>query len=428
MSYFNTKKFISRRTMLKASGVSLALPFLSAMLPAHAKNSDKQRVNPSRFVAINNSLSFYPPYFFPEKAGRNYAPSPYLTLLQSHRDDFTVFSGFSHPNHSGASHSSKLTWLTSIGKPKSAGFKNGISIDQLIAKKVGASTRYPYLSLGTSSASLSWNANGVKLRSEPSALSLYKNLFVDGTEREISQRMEVIEQGKSILDTISIPAQKLNSTLGKNDQEKLDEYFSSVRGLEKRLQHSRNWVKTPKPEVDFKVTKDLEKRDVIGKQKLMFELMALALETDSTRVITFDIGGPFFVPSKIQGVKTSWHGLSHHGQSPEKIAELKLIEEAELKAFNHFLSRLKPSQKHGENLLSKTTVLYGSNLGSASSHNCKNLPIIVAGGPYKHGSHVAHDEKNNTPLANLFVSFAQNMGLEIDSFGSSTSSSVQEFS
>ncbi|MCM8531309.1 MAG: DUF1552 domain-containing protein, partial [Lentisphaeraceae bacterium] len=273
-----------------------------------------------------------------------------------------------------------------------------------------------------------WNANGVKLRSENSTLALYKKLFVDGTESEVSQSMEMIEQGKSILDTISIPAKKLNKTLGKNDQQKLDQYFSSVRGLEKRLQHSRNWIKTPKPEVEFKVTKDLEKRDIIGKQRLMFELMSLALETDSTRVISFDIGSPFFVPSKIKGVKTSWHGLSHHGKSPEKIAELKLIEEAGLKEFNDFLFKLKSSQKNGESLLSKTTVLYGSNLGSASSHNCKNLPVLVAGGKFKHGSHIVHDEKKNTPLANLFVSFAQNMGVETDHFGSSSSSSVQGFS
>ncbi|MCM8527104.1 MAG: DUF1552 domain-containing protein, partial [Lentisphaeraceae bacterium] len=197
---------------------------------------------------------------------------------------------------------------------------------------------------------------------------------------------------------------------------------------EKRLQHSKNWIKTPKPQVDFQVKRDLEKRDVIGKQKLMFELMALALSTDSTRVITFDIGGPFFVPSKIKGVKTSWHGLSHHGQSPEKIAELKLIEEAGLKEFDSFITQLKSPESSGSDILSRTIVLYGSNLGSASSHNCTNLPILVAGGGYNHGAHIVHNQKKNTPLANLFVSFAQKMGVEIDQFGSSDSSSVEGFS
>ena len=158
---------------------------------------------------------------------------------------------------------------------------------------------------------------------------------------------------------------------------------------------------------------------------LMLRLMALALQTDSTRVGTFELPMGFATAELDLG---SYHGLSHHGKDPEKIKELKLIEEAEFTVFNEFLTKLRAIEEGGQTLLDQTSVMFGSNLGNASSHDWHNLPIVVAGGGYKHGSYVAHDEKNNTPLANLFVSLAQRMGLEVDSFGSSTAVGIRGLS
>jgi hypothetical protein len=154
-------------------------------------------------------------------------------------------------------------------------------------------------------------------------------------------------------------------------------------------------------------------------------MIVLALQTDSTRAITLSLGGMNAVPSNIPGVKTDWHNLSHHGKDESKIAELRLIEEAELVALNRFLGQLRSVDENGRSLLDNTAVLFGSNLGNASSHDWHNLPILLAGGGYRHGAYVAHDPKNNTPLANLFVALAQRMGLDTDAFGSSTAEGVR---
>jgi hypothetical protein len=228
------------------------------------------------------------------------------------------------------------------------------------------------------------------------------------------------------LDTVLKDARRLNQSLGHRDREKLDEYFTSVRDLEARIQQNEEWSRKPKPKVNVEQPKDIDdSNDVMARQRLMYDMMALALQTDSTRVITFNLGSLNSVPINIQGVKTDWHNLSHHGKDEERIEELKLIEIAEFQAFNEFLNKLTSIEEAGKSLLDHTAVLFGSNLGNASSHDWHNLPIIIAGGGYKHGSYVAHDKKNNTPLANVFVSLAQRMGLETARFGSSTAETVR---
>ena len=181
----------------------------------------------------------------------------------------------------------------------------------------------------------------------------------------------------------------------------------------------------PKPQVDADAPTDItDNNDPIGRQRLMYDMIALALQTDSTRTITFQLSGLNSVP-QVAGVSSDWHQLSHHGKDPEKISELKLIEVAEFAAFNTFLTRLKSIREDGRSLLDHTAVLFGSNLGNASSHDWHNLPIVLAGGNYKHGAYVAHDPKNNTPLANLYVALAQRMGVETDRFGSSTAEGIR---
>lgn len=422
--YVATGKGLSRRHFLRGTGATLfGLPLLEAMSPAFAKTAPVK--SPERFVAMCATLGFHVPNLFPSTPGRDYESTPYLKHLLPHRDDFTVISGLSHPEQQGNNgHASELTWLTSAKRPGLAGFKNTISIDQLIADKIGHETRYPYLALSTSGRSISWTANGVEIPGEQSPSKLFKALFIQGTEKEIAEEMKQFQRGRSILDTVLGEAKKLDRSLGNKDQEKLDEYLTSVRDLEIRLQQSEGWVQKPKPVIDAEQPQDIQdKLDAIGKQRLMNDMIVLALQSDSTRTITFQLAGMNAVP-KISGVSTDWHNLSHHGKDPEKIEELQIIEEAQFKVLGEFIAKLKSVKENGETLLDKTAVLYGSNLGNASSHNWRNLPVVLAGGGLKHAGYVAHDEENNTPFANLFVPLAQRMGLEIDSFGSSTAAGI----
>jgi hypothetical protein len=362
------------------------------------------------------TLGFHTPFLFPKETGADYTLTPYLEPLQNLRSNFSVISGLQHEEQNGANgHTSEMTWLTSAKHPGLAGFKNTISIDQLIADHIGSQTRFPSLILGTGSESMSWSSSGVPLPAESSPSRAFQQLFVDGTPSEIEAQIKSLTRGRSILDTVLGQAKNLHSNLGQRDQEKLDEYLSAVRDLEGRLVQNEAWVQRPKPKVDAKPPTDIQARtDAIGKMNLMQDLIVLALQTDSTRTITLRLNGMNAVP-EIEGVKNDWHNLSHHGQDEAKIEELKVIELAEFTAFAGFLTKL---QAHS--LLDSTSVLFGSNLGNASAHQTANLPLILAGGGYKHGRHIAIN-KDQHVFSNLFVSLAQRMGVETDQFGFSTS-------
>ncbi|MEE2623250.1 MAG: DUF1552 domain-containing protein, partial [Verrucomicrobiota bacterium] len=243
MNYLATRAALDRRSFLRGSGVTVALPLLHAMTPAFGRATDSP-ASPKRFVAMNASLGFHSPYLFPDKAGKQYVPTPYLEELKDHLKDLTLVSGLSHPSQNGNNgHASELTWLTSAQRPGLAGFKNTISLDQLIARQIGAATRFPSLTLGTRGQSLSWTANGVPLPAETLPSKLYQKLFVQGTEREIAQQVKQLEKGKSVLDVVQGDAQALERSLGHRDREKLDEYLSSIRDLEIRLQQNKTWAR-----------------------------------------------------------------------------------------------------------------------------------------------------------------------------------------
>ncbi|MEM0927347.1 MAG: DUF1552 domain-containing protein [Planctomycetota bacterium] len=415
---------LSRRRFLRGSGAALALPFLSAMQPAVARTRGDEL--PKRFVAICGGLGFHAPFLFPERPGPLTSSTPYLAKLEEHHQQITLFSGLSHPNQNGNNgHASEMTWLTSAQRPGLAGFRNTISLDQQIAARIGGQTRFPYFCLANSSGSLSWTASGVNIPAESSPARLFKQMFVSGSDDEVESQLRDLEKGRSILDTIRQDAKQLARGLGHKDRHKLDQYYDSIRDLEVRIGQSQQWTKKPKPRVDHDIPSDVtDKQDIIGRQRLMYDMIRLAIESDSTRVVTLSLGALNSVPSNLPGVQTDWHNLSHHGKDDEKISELRLVEEAEFDAFAAFLNDLKTVSEAGQNLLDRTSILFGSNLGNASSHDWHNLPIIVAGGGYRHGNYVAHDSKDNTPFANLFVPLAQRMGLEIDQFGSSTNATV----
>jgi hypothetical protein len=413
-----TRPALSRRSFLRGAGVSLSLPFLDAMTPAFSRAATAPA--PQRFVAMCATLGFHTPFLFPKETGAGYALTPYLEPLQDLRSDFSVISGLAHTEQNGANgHTSEMTWLTSAKHPGLAGFKNTISLDQMIAEKIGTQTRFPSLVLGTGSESLSWSASGVPLPAEHSPAKAFQQLFVEGTLAEVQAQMRGLKRGRSILDTVLGQANKLHRELGRHDQEKLDEYLSAVRDLEGRLVQNEEWAQRPKPKVDASPPTDIQSRtDAIGKMKLMQDLVVLALQTDSTRTITLRLNGMNQVP-EIEGVSHDWHQLSHHGLDPAKIEELKVIEVAEFRALADFLTKLKGVQENGRPLLDSTAVLFGSNLGNASAHDTKNLPLLLAGGGYKHGRHIAVDPQKQV-FSNLFVSLAQRMGVEAEKFGFST--------
>jgi hypothetical protein len=411
---------LSRRTFLRSSGVSLALPFLDAMWGRRALAAEA--VPPKRLVTICASLGIYGPDFFPAESGAAYTPTPYLKMIEAHRQDFTVFSNLSHPDQNGRDgHASELTWLTGARHPGLGGFRNTISLDQFIAEKIGFETRYPSLQFNTGGGgSQSYTRSGVMIPAESKPSKIFAKLFLDGSAAEIQQQMRKLHEGRSIMDTVGEEAKRLEKRFGSADRDKLDEYFTSVREMEQRLQKAEAWVQKPKPKVDAPPPKDLQdEKDLIGRMNLLFELVPLAFQTDSTRLITIMIQGRGDVPT-IPGVKADHHNLSHHGQDPEKIAQLRLIETAQLAALGTLMTKLKAKQEGSKSLLESTAVLYGSNLGNANSHDWHNLPLLLAGGGFKHGKHHTGDAKNNTPMGNLFVSLMQNMGIEADTFGSST--------
>lgn len=402
---------ITRRHFLRATGACLALPILG-------RAAEKQP--PRRLVAIHVPLGMMPQFFFP-KAGE--ASSPYLDKLAAHRGQFTVFSGLSHPGVDGNHHAGQC-FLTGAPHPGQPTFRNSLSLDQLVAEKIGLENRFPSLSLTVKNGdhyadSLSVSRSGVGIPAVASPQKLYRSLFVAGTPEEKAATMRRIEAGGSVLDLVLDKAARLEKSVAPADRARLDQYFQSVRELEGRLQRSIAWENRPKPKVDYPEPKDIADANlVIEKSKLMFDLIRLALQTDSTRVVTLSLS-TFSVVPHVPGVKNETHGLTHHGNEPEKIAELRQIEEAQMGALAYLLEILRATKETGATLLDQTQVLYGSCLGNANSHSNHNLPIILAGGGFRHGSHLAFDTTNNTPLANLFVSMLQRLGVETDQFASS---------
>ncbi len=418
MSHFNTPLF-PRRRFLQGVGVALALPLLDAFLP-RARGASAATPG-KKMVCICTSLGLHAPFLFPGETGPDYTPTPYLELLKEHRKDFTLFSGLSHPDQNGANgHTSEMTWLTSARFPGLGGFKNTVSFDQLAAEKIGLQTRFPSLVLGTGSPSLSYNRGGVMIPAESRPSHVFAKLFLDGTPAEVKQQVQKLREGRSIMDTVQDEARSFASRVGTADREKLDEYFTSVRELEQRLMQSEAWAQKPKAKIDAKPPRDItDGSDLIGRMQLLFDLIPLALQTDSTRLITIFLQGANAVPP-VKGVTIDHHNLSHHGQQPDKIAQLRLIETEQFRVFSSLLARLNAKREQGAPLLDDTMVLFGSNLGNANSHDTRNLPILLAGGGFKLGRHVSFDAGKNMRLCNLFVSMLQQLGVETDAFGSST--------
>ncbi|MDF1811222.1 MAG: DUF1552 domain-containing protein [Verrucomicrobiales bacterium] len=431
---------IHRRTFLRASGVSLGLPFLESMNRAVAASSTTRP--PKRLLVIGTPFGFDPPSFVPVTTGRDYEETPYLKHLATHRDDYTLITGTSHPDTGGA-HQSEVVMLTGAAYPDASfNLKNTISIDQEFASRFRGQTRYGSFVLSTGGHSpvpgISITSNGVPVPPEDSPEKVFANLFLGGSAKEKEQELHRIREGRSLLDFVGERAKQLSKKVSSHDQERLEEYYDSVRDVEKQLQLSREWVGRPKPAVPggMKSPKDIGGPGQQGeKLKIMLDMIRLALVTDSTRSICLRTFGDH-------------HSLTHHGQEPEKLKELHRVETDLLTHFSTLLDQLKTSRESsGDRLLDNTMVLLTSNMRDGNSHKCWDAPAILAGGGFRHGSHIGFNPVwlnelatgdqianaktsqstvhrpeigiNQMPMCNLFLSMLQHAGIETDRFGSS---------
>jgi hypothetical protein len=414
---------MARRSFLRAAGVTLALPMLDCMSPVFAQTP----APPRRMLIISNNLGVLPKFFFPQGAGKDYELSPYLSALADFRSDFTVFSGLSHPGVSGG-HSADNCLLTAARGAFKGGFRNTISFDQYVAEKLGQVTRFPTLNLGVNidkgNRSLSWTRDGVLLPAEDSAPKLYERMFVQGDQEAVAQQIHRLERRGSILDALMDETKRFSRKLGTDDKARLDQYVTSVREVEERLQTARAWETKPKPVATQPPPTDIQDRKLFfAKFELMLSMAQLALESDSTRIAT--LMADAFVTPALKRTETansteSYHGLSHHGQDVEKVRQLQEIDRLQMALLHRTLSGMAAKKENGERLLDRTMVFYGSSMGDANIHDNTNLPILLAGGGFKHGQHLAFRRDNNAPLCNLFVSMMQRMGVEGDEFASSS--------
>ena len=416
---------LNRRTFLRGmGGAAMALPHLDAMAAPATKDEP-----PVRMVCAGLNFGFVPQLFFPETTGRNYELSQRLEPLRTLQQDFTVFSGLDHGTEAQGGHGGVHAYLSGVLSRNSKGMPEAnISVDQKAAQSIGAATRYPSLQIASGNDPnnlISWSASGVSLPPVTNVEHLFHLLFQKSDPALRSSTKATYAARTSILDLVKTDADLLQRKVGMRDRQKLDRYFTSVREVEKRLTQASEWLDEPKPSVDYRIPSNANGLNFVDRVPLYYDLIALALETDSTRVVSLalaDIGanyGGF-------NISRGYHQLTHHGKVPEYITELSIIEQFHTSQLARFLMQLKEIQEpNGRTLLDNTMVLFGSGMGNASAHSNKNLPLLLAGGGFKHGEHKSYfldaAKKKSTLAGNLFVSMLQRFGVETDRFGLATS-------
>jgi hypothetical protein len=390
----------------------MGLPLLNCMTPT-ARGADDTDIR--RFLAFCAPLGIHTPNLYPEKAGFDYEATPYLQPLQKVRGKFTITSGLMHPEVDGG-HSAESSYLTGAAHPGQPSFRNSISVDQFAAERLGHLTRFASLTLSANNNGLAFTRSGVRIPAEQKPSRLFTKLFLEGTADQKKEQMRRIKDGQSVMDLVRDQTKSLGRAAGREDHETLDQYFTSVRETEKRLVKAEEWAKKPKPAVEYKKPNDIDDRaEFTSRMQLMYDMIFLALQTDSTRLITcMGAGGAEVL--NLKGIDDGWHNLSHHSKSEAKIKQLAIIELEEFRLFGEFLERLDAVKEGEHTLLDQTAIMMGSNMGNASSHNNTNLPIVAAGGRFKHGQHLAFDPKKSPPLCNMLVSFLQHLGVETDEF------------
>ncbi|MFK8113704.1 MAG: DUF1552 domain-containing protein [Rubripirellula sp.] len=418
-----------RRFVLRSVAGSLALPGLPSLMPRSLASESALAeslgagAGARRFVAVGNLLGFQQKHFFPETTGNEFEETALLKPLAANRDQMTIYRGLDHGLRGG--HFAVHTFLSGVLHHESKNRRDGnVTIDQFIADEIGRQTRFPSLTVGSEGGihggcQMSWTKSGVRIPPITGPAELFDRLFMTESEERRARQVKENSLQASILDSIREEAGSLSKRVNQEDKAKLDEYFSSIRDVEKRLEGRRQWSDQPKPEAPFEKPAD---RNTVDDLPMLYELIALALQTDSTRVATLEIGGSF-LPQHL-GIDKSYHSLSHHGNDEDAVSKLITLETYQLEQFSKFLTRLAEIQDGEQTLLDSTAVLFGSGMGNGSSHTNSDLPIVLAGGGYGSGEFkkVASDGVGKVPLCNLFVDIAQRMGVEKESFGTSTGS------
>ena len=303
------------------------------------------------------------------------------------------------------------------------------TVDQVAATAMGYETRFPSLHLSTGGrGSPSITTSGTRKREEGSSQELFRKLFVeDGDAAKRALAKDIEEQG-SILDLIREQARSIGNQVNHKDREKLDEYLTAIRDAENKLQGMKKWQYIDKPqadsaivEVDRKKAKS-DENSFDTEASMMFDLVHLAIESDSSRIFTISFG-MHNRRIDLDGVNSGYHSLSHHGRRPEKLKQLEVLESNYVSQVSRLMERLKESGSEGGNLLDETMILFGSALSDAARHSNRDLPIMLAGGGFQHQGHVDVQQKHNkkaTPLNNLYTSMLQNFGLEVERYNSAT--------
>ena len=395
----------------------MALPYMPSLIGQTKKGSD---TSPDRLLFFDVWLGLEAGAFFPKNTGKDYTLSPTLKPLQKHKNNFTVFSNVEHIGVTGG-HRAQHALLSGVLLSEASQFKEGnITADIKAAEHVGVKTRYQSLHIGIDSGNnrMSWTRNGNSVPMVKKLDQVFNMLFVDDSKSVKARRNRALAENSSVIDVIMSQSKSIDKKLDKEDREKMDEYLTSVRETEKKLQTQRNWIQKPKP----KVQKPKDMRGSIYKDtekiyEMYYDLVLLALKTDSSRIISMQFPGGG-APISLDGIDIGYHLLSHHGKDPERLKQLHLIERHHMEQLSRFMTKLQNTKEAGSSLLDKTSIFMSGCMGNASSHSNRRLPALLAGGGFKHQGHLKMPKL--TEMTNIYLTMLQNFGLEIDKFGPST--------
>jgi hypothetical protein len=413
-------KPISRRAALKGLGTCISLPLMEAM--SAPRKSPKS--SPKRLVYLAFVFGVTEETWFPKEAGTQYTMPLGLKPLEQYRKDFSVISNLSHPYATDV-HGGCVTFLTgaNVHRDPTTQFKNDISCDQVAAFHMGKTTRYKSIQLSSKNEqgcgrglSLAWDAKGTPMAGEINPLDVFNKLFSNKGVSTAERRKKILDE-KSVLDAVYQDIRSMHKIISKNDKEKLDEYLTSIRSMELDLKRAYIWAGRTKPKATLKTpVDDLNGSDTI---RIMYDLIVAALQTDSTRVISYRQPlAALLKESKFLNVGA--HSMSHYKRNKEKMKISQLRDDAQSKLLAHLLGKMKTTKDvYGRSLLDSSLIAYGG--GIRCVHNLRNLPIILAGhggGGIKTGAHHVYTE-NETPLSNLWLSMMQHAGVPIDKFSDS---------
>ena len=436
---------ISRRTALRGLGTALTLPMLDAMTPTRAIAAAAKTELPKRmaFIFVPNGVNLA--HWTPEREGVGYELKSILEPLRNVQNDVSVLSGLTHDkgraNGDGAGDHARSAsvYLTGAQPRKTSGgnIRSGASADQVAAQQIGHATKFPSLELGCEggrnsgncdsgyscaySHNISWASETMPVAKEVDPRAVFERLFGDNSKAAQSAKDERAFFRRSLLDYVSDDAKRMQRTLGQRDQQKIDEYLSAVRSIERRIQTSEKSNEVHSAAEAFDKPTGIPK-EFAEHIRLMADMMVLAFQTDQTRIATCMFGRAGSNRSyRMIDVPDGHHDLSHHGNNPVKLEKIRKINQFHVQQLAYFLERLKSIPEGEGTLLDQSMIVYGSGLSDGNRHNNENLPVLLAGGgggSLKPGRHIRYQEE--TPMTNLFMSLLERVGVDVPYVGDST--------